>query len=123
MDAVDYGALAEELIDDIEARENTRAPLFAVYGPGGTWEAERKALLCGGAIIVRHQAMVDGQKFTEAAIDQIAHNRDEYVRRIEQATDERTQMALLDAEIAAKTRRYELAKSRIYLAGRLATLT
>jgi hypothetical protein len=106
------------LIDDIEALENTRAPLYAVYGPGGTWEAERKALLCICAIMVRP---VNGEvKMSEAQIDQKAHANDTYTNRIDLATEERTKMALLDAEIAAKTRRYELARARLYLAGRIA---
>ncbi len=119
--AVDHGAQAEELIDSIEALENTRAPLYAVYGPGGTWDAERKALLCVVAERVRVEA-VPGVKMTEAAIDHAAHAHQQYQFRIALATTERTQMALIDAEIAAKTRRYELAKSRIYLTGRLAGL-
>jgi hypothetical protein len=109
------------LIDDIEALENTRAPLYAVYGPGGTWEAERKALLCACANYIRTDA-VDKIKMTEAAIDQFAHSDNRYVKRINLATEERTRMALLDAEIAAKTRRYELARARLYLAGRIAGL-
>ena len=120
LDAEAQAQHAEEIADDIEALENTKAPLWAVYGPGGTWEAERKALLCAGAIIVRHQAMVDGQKFSEAAIDHIAHQRQEYCDRIAQATDERTQLALVEAQINKSVRRYELAKSRMYTAGKLA---
>jgi hypothetical protein len=120
LDAEALAQDAEQIADDIEALENTRAPLWAVYGPGGTWEAERKAVLCGGAIIVRHQALVDGQKISEAAIDHIAHQRQGYCDRITQATVERTQLALIDAQINKKTRRYELARSRMYTAGKLA---
>jgi hypothetical protein len=109
------------LIDDIEALENTRAPLYAVYGPGGTWEAERKVLLCTCATLIRHNHTNAG-KVTEAQIDQMAHAHPDYCDRIDQATEERTRMALLDAEIAAKTRRYELARARLYLSGRLAGL-
>lgn len=110
------------LIDDIEALENTRAPLYAVYGPGGTWEAERKCLLCQAATVIRDGAQnaTPPVKMTEAQIDQLAHTEKAYTDRLNLANDERTSMALLDAEIAAKTRRYELAKSRIYLSGRLA---
>ena len=111
---------AEALIDELEALENTRAPLFAVYGPGGTWEAERKAMLCACAIDIR--AEVGDRKVTEAWIDQNAHDHVKYRSRIELAEEERTQMALLDAQIAAKERRYELAKSRMYALGRMAGL-
>lgn len=120
VDVIDYAAQAESLILEIEARENTRAPLFAVYGPGGTWDAERKTVLSVVAVKIREQ--VNGAKITEAQIDQQAHAAQMYMDRIELAVEERTTMALLDAEISALTRRYELAKSRIYLTGRLAGL-
>ncbi len=104
---------AEELSDTIEALDNERSPLWAVYGYNGTWEAERKALLCVCADLVRHGYQVKQLKVTEAQIDQEAHATDTYNNRIGQAVDERTKMALLDAEIASKTRRYELAKERM----------
>jgi vacuolar-type H+-ATPase subunit D/Vma8 len=110
------------LIDDIEAAENTRAPLWAVYGPGGTWEAERKNILSVCALQIRAQSLAEGVKMTEAWLDSASHGHAEYVARVNLATEERTTMALLDAEIAAKTRRYELARARLYLSGRLAGL-
>jgi hypothetical protein len=122
IDAVDHAAVAEELIDDIEALDNTAAPLRAVYGSFGTFEHERKNLLCSKADEIRLAYQRDGVKYTEAQIDQKAHADIEYKARIEQATEERTNLALLDAEAMAKTRRYELAKSRVYLTGRLAGL-
>jgi hypothetical protein len=122
LDAEDHAGAAEQLIDDIEALENTRAPLYAVYGPGGTWEAERKCLLSACAVAYRMDAADEKRKVTEAAVNDLAHDHADYRTRIDLATEERTKMALLDAEIAAKTRRYELAKSRIYLSGRLAGL-
>lgn len=122
MDSVDHGALAEALIDDIESLENTAAPLRAVYGAFGTFEYERKNLLCTIADEMRLAFQRDGIKYTEAQIDQKAHADPRYVARITLATQERTRLALLDAEMIAKQRRYELAKSRVYLSGRLAGL-
>lgn len=123
MDAVDHGALAEQLIDDIEALENTAAPLRAVYGNFGTFDYERKNLLCAIADEMRLAFQRESIKYTEAQIDQKAHADPRYMARITLATQERTRLALLDAELTAKTRRYELAKSRVYLSGRLAGLT
>lgn len=110
VDVVDYAAQAEELSDEIEALDNTRAPLWAVYGYNGTWDAERKALLCACANRVRANA---AGKITEAAIDHAAHADTDYSNRIVLAEQQRTQMALLDAEIASKTRRFELLKERM----------
>lgn len=122
MDAVDHGALAEKLIDDIESLENTAAPLRAVYGSFGTFEYERKNLLCTIADELRLGFQSAGVKYTEAQIDQKAHADPRYIARITLATQERTRLALLDADLIAKQRRYELAKSRVYLSGRLAGL-
>jgi hypothetical protein len=122
LDVEDIVAEATDIIADIEALENTRAPLFAVYGPGGTWDAERKSLLCAVADEMRLGFQAEGARFTEAQIDQKAHADPRYIARITLATQERTRLALIDAETIAKQRRYELAKSRVYLSGRLAGL-
>jgi AraC-like DNA-binding protein len=118
----DHGALAEELIDSIEALDNTAAPLRAVYGSFGTFEYERKNLLCAIADELRLSYQSAGVKYTEAQIDQKAHADPRYIARITLATQERTRLALIDAETIAKQRRYELATSRVYLSGRLAGL-
>jgi hypothetical protein len=102
---------AEKLSDDIEALDNTRAPLWAVYGYNGTWQDERKAILCACANLIR--ASHNGAKITEAQIDQEAHTHQTYTDILELAEKSRTNMALLDAEIASKQRRYELAKERM----------
>lgn len=120
---IDHGSVAESLIDEIEALETTAAPLRAVYGSYGTFEYERKNLLCAIADELRLAYQANAVKYTEAQIDQKAHADPRYVARITLATQERTRLALLDADLIAKQRRYELAKSRIYLTGRLAGLT
>jgi AraC-like DNA-binding protein len=122
IEAVDHAAVAEELISDIEDLDNTAAPLRAVYGSFGTFEYERKNLLCAIADELRLSYQSNGVKYTEAQIDQKAHADPRYIARITLATQERTRLALIDAETIAKQRRYELAKSRVYLSGRLAGL-
>lgn len=115
-------AHADRLIDDIEALDNTAAPLRAVYGSFGTFDYERKALLCTIADEMRLAWQSAGVKYTEAQIDQRAHSDARYLSRITLATQERTRLALIEAEVIAKQRRYELAKARVYLSGRLAGL-
>jgi hypothetical protein len=122
MDAVDWATAAEGLIEDIEALETTAAPLRAVYGSFGTFDYERKALLCAVADSLRLGYQRENVKYTEAQIDQKAHADPQYIGRITLATQERTRLALLDAELTAKQRRYELARARLYLTGRLAGL-
>ncbi len=101
---------AEELSDTIEALDATRAPLWAVYGYNGTWEAERKALLDACALLARESLT---EKATEAHIGQLAHAHETYKQRISLAVEERTTLALLDAVSASRTRRYELAKEKM----------
>lgn len=120
LDAVDHADAAERLIDTIEALENTAAPLRAVYGSFGTFEYERKNLLCAIADEMRLAFQRDGVKYTEAQIDQKAHADPRYIERITLATQERTKLALIEADIIAQQRRYELARARVYLTGRLA---
>ena len=120
LDAVDHADAAERLIDTIEALENTAAPLRAVYGSFGTFEYERTNLLCAIADEMRLAFQRDGVKYTEAQIDQKAHADPRYIERITLATQERTKLALIEADIIAQQRRYELARARVYLTGRLA---
>jgi AraC-like DNA-binding protein len=122
MEVIDSSVGASALIDEIEALDNTAAPLRAVYGSFGTFEYERKNLLCAIADELRLSYQSAGVKYTEAQIDQKAHADPRYIARITLATQERTRLALIDAEVIAKQRRYELAKSRVYLSGRLAGL-
>lgn len=122
LDAEEHAGAAEELIDAIEALETTAAPLRAVYGSFGTFEYERKNLLCAIADEMRLAFQREGIKYTEAQIDQKAHADPRYIGRITLATQERTRLALLDADLTAKQRRYELARARVYLSGRLAGL-
>lgn len=122
VDAVDYAEVAEALIDDLEALDNTAVPLRAVYGSFGTFEHERKALLDAIADELRLSYQSAGIKYTEAMIDQKAHADPRYIARITLATQERTKMLMIEATAIAKERRYELAKSRVYLSGRLAGL-
>ena len=122
MDAVDWAEVAEKLIDEIEDLETTAAPLRAVYGSFGTFDYERKALLCACADELRLGYQREGVKYTEAMVDQKAHADPRYIGRITTATQERTRLALLDADLTAKQRRYELARARLYLTGRLAGL-
>jgi AraC-like DNA-binding protein len=122
MEVIDSSVGASALIDEIEALDNTAAPLRAVYGSFGTFEYERKNLLCAIADELRLSYQSAGVKYTEAQIDQKAHADPRYIARITLATQERTRLALIDAETIAKQRRYELAKSRVYLSGRLAGL-
>jgi hypothetical protein len=125
LDAEAQAQHAEQIADDIEALENTKAPLWAVYGPGGTFEHHRKNLLSAIAERIRLEAREQGQQvggrggLTDGQVDDRAHADLEYGARIDLATTERTQLALLDAEINKNIRLYELAQGRMNTARKL----
>jgi len=124
--AVDAEALfdsAETISDDIEALEETRAPLFAVYGPGGTYEHERSTLISAIADELRLSAQDAGQKVTEALIEQRARADRRVLERVQLAREERTQMALIDTRINGKLRRFALAEQRMNTFRKLVGLT
>lgn len=77
------------------------APLRAKYGPGGTWDAQRKATVSTIAMRLRAQATAENRKLTEAAADDGAHADDDYVALVTQATLERAAMMVLDDQIQA----------------------
>lgn len=122
LDAVDWAEKAEQASDDIEALETTKAPLVAVYGPGGTYADERSSLVSAIADELRLSAHAAGQKITESAVEARSRADRRVLDRVHLAREERTQMALIDARINRLTRTYELARARLYLTGRLAGL-
>lgn len=100
-----------------------RAPLYALYGPGGTFDNTRKILLCTCRDAWRVTKRGAGEKVTEAALDDLAHSDEEYRRLIARATEERTQLALLDAEIQVLEMRLSLQRAETYERAQLARLT
>jgi hypothetical protein len=75
------------------------ARLRALYGPGGTFDAQRKIELSKAAAVVRAQAVLEGKKVTESYLDEAAHTSNGYVDFIIQATSERADWILLEARI------------------------
>lgn len=58
--------------------------LAALHGPGGKWDAKRKALL--EALKVRHRMALQqrSEKVTDATVDALAHGDDQYIAFIDQ---------------------------------------
>ena len=91
----------EELLAKRAALVGEAAPLRAKYGPGGTWDALRKATVSTIAMKLRAQATLKGDKVTEAALDQAAHADEAYGALITRATEERAALMILDDQIQA----------------------
>lgn len=115
-------ALSENLeawIDTLESLDHTRAPLYARYGPGGTFDHERNILLSTIKDEYRQGATT---RISQDSLDDMGHSDERYVRFIDHALAERTQLAELDATRIALEHRIESARARLYLQGRLARL-
>lgn len=111
---------AVALVDTLEALDLDRAPLVARYGPGGTFDADRKTLLC----TLRDEARMNATaKMTEAALDDVAHTRSAYKAFLENAYAERTELATLDARRTALDHKLQLLRAKLYALGRLAAIT
>ena len=113
---------ARTLIDTLEALDLRRAPLQARYGPGGTFEADRKTYLCTLRDAVRADAQAKNIKMTVDAIDDAAHAQTGYAEYLGHALAERTVLAEMDAQRTALDHRIALAKALLYAHGRLAGL-
>jgi hypothetical protein len=59
---------------------------------------------------------------TDGQIDDKAHAHPDYKTFLEDSADRATEYYTKEAKLSALTRRYELARARVYLSGRLAGL-
>jgi hypothetical protein len=76
----------EELLAERDDLVRQVAPLRAVHGSYGTYDAYRKIELAVIAQIVRAEAAAKGTKVTEAFIEEAAHASDRYLDFITKAT-------------------------------------
>lgn len=74
------------------------APLKALHGPFGTWDAKRKQLL--EALKVRHRSQLaaEGTKATEGMIDALAHADDQYAAFLDGSERDKAEFLVLDNE-------------------------
>lgn len=91
----------QEILEEREHLIAKRADLWARYGPFGTWDHERKAMLASLRLIARANAVKNGVKMTEAAIDDEAHGHPDYLTFVTQALHDRAKLNTLDAQVDA----------------------
>lgn len=75
------------------------ADLKARHGSFGSYEALRKVEWCRIATAIRTQAIADGTKMTEAAIEQAAHASGQYIDWLTNATLEKAKWATIENRI------------------------
>lgn len=74
------------------------APLKALHGPFGTWDAKRKQLLEALKVKHRMEQSAAGVKTTEGLIDALAHADEQYAAFLDQSERDKTDYLLLDNE-------------------------
>jgi hypothetical protein len=88
--------------------------LRALHGPGGKWDAKRKALLEAMKIRARMEMTAKGEKITEAAVDAYGHADQQYIDFIDQGITGATRLVELEtsvSEIEERIRNREIALS------------
>lgn len=74
------------------------ATLWSQYGPGGTYDNLRKAMLCGIAVQIRENAKRKDERVTDKAVDDYSHIDPAYKQFLETATKERKEYIMLQMQ-------------------------
>lgn len=91
----------DELLAERARLVDEVAPLRALYGSFGMFDAQRKVELSKVEALIRTEALTRGTKVTEAFIEQQAHAAESYADYIAQSLEARAQWALLEDRIQA----------------------
>ncbi len=91
----------EELLATRAELVSKVADLRARHGSFGTFDPMRKQQLAQIGAKLRAQAVLDGVKVTEAAIEEKSHASEEYAAFITQMTEEKTRWATLENDVQA----------------------
>lgn len=91
----------QEILEERDHIVEKRAELWARYGPFGTWDHERKIMLASLRMVARMNALRNGVKMTEAALDDEAHDHPDYKGFVTQAGVDRALFNRLDESLVA----------------------
>ena len=94
-------APVEELLAERQELVEQVAPLRALYGAGGTWDAQRKMELANLTMLIRAQSEAASIKRTEAYLEDAAHADPRYKNLVAQATTDRANMSILEDKVNA----------------------
>lgn len=93
---VDSGYEMAALIER-QAAENAEG--WALYGNGGLFNDQRKALLSACALEIRDAKRAAGEKVTEAELDQLAHVHPRYTAFLDKHTTARAEWYVQDSKL------------------------
>ena len=109
----------EALLTSLESVLHQRAPLYARYGPGGTFDHARKVLLAAIKNEYRNGAAT---RVSESSLDDMGHADERYAKFVGDAVDERTRYALLDADAQVLEFKMQYLKAKTYENAQLARM-
>lgn len=88
---------ADDILQELASTEDTWATGASLYGPGGLFDATRKAKLSVIGLQIRDYRADKGEKTTEAMIEQLAHADDTYTTFLDEHVRDRANWLALDA--------------------------
>jgi hypothetical protein len=89
----------EDLLAERDDCVSQLARLRAVFGPGGTYDAQRKIELSKAQAVVRAHAALEGKKVTESFLEEAAHCADSYIAFVTEATSARADWIRLEERL------------------------
>lgn len=98
------------------------APLRAKYGPGGSFDARRRAFRAAIANELRQAAAAEARKMTEAAVEDAAAADERVVALLDLQEHEMARLAILENDIASLTERIKNRANELYYLGAEARL-
>lgn len=108
-------------LEDLHARRRSLlreyAPLRALHGPGGKWDARRKAMLEATKVQARMDMQKAGEKITESAVDTAGHAHENYIKFIEDGITSATRYVELETEISEIEERIKNRETVLYVFG------
>lgn len=94
------------------------APLSALYGNFGLWDARRKQLLEAMKVKHRMQLAQDGTKATEGLIDALAHADEQYERFLDDSYQSKIEFIKMDNELSEILERIESRNTELHVYGK-----
>lgn len=86
------------MLAELDKTESAWSEGAALYGPGGLFDAQRKAKLSVIGVELREMLTKQGGKVTESAIDQMAHADEGYLKFLDEHERLRADWLLLNAQ-------------------------
>jgi hypothetical protein len=74
------------------------ATLWSMFGPSGTYDNLRKAMLCGIAVQIRESAKKKDERVTDKMVDDYSHIDPTYKQYLQSATEDRKRYILLQMQ-------------------------